>query len=125
VLGVKWMTGDVGTRVAHTGPGERLRLTLADSSSITLGPASTLRYSIQKTARRVELTGLASFTVTHDPNRPFIVRAGNAEATDLGTAFVVRAYSNDSTVEVAVSSGRVQLAARGDPARGIVAPATM
>lgn len=97
-------------RVATTAAGERIVIHLADSSTITLGPASTVRYALGRAHRDVTLDGLAEFKVAHDDKRPFVVHAGNAVATDVGTEFVVRAYAGDSTVDVAVTSGAVSLA---------------
>jgi len=95
--------------VVTTGPGQRAFVRLPDSSLAVLGPTSRLSYSAQYGTREVRLTGIASFDVPHDASRPFVVRARNAVATDLGTAFVVRAYDSDSTVEVSVSAGMVRL----------------
>ena len=93
-------------RVATTGVGERLTIRLGDSSVVTLGPMSTIHYSA--TGRSVVLdVGIADFNVLHRATRPFQVRAKNALVTDLGTEFVVRAYSADSGVDVSVTSGEV------------------
>jgi len=94
-------------RVATTGVGERLTILLADSSRVTIGPVSTIRYTASATGRRVALDGIADFNVVHDAARPFRVRAKNAVVTDVGTEFVVRAYAADSGVDVAVTSGVV------------------
>ncbi len=102
-------------RVVHTKPGERLVVHLDDSSTITVGPATTLRTAISESRREVELDGLADFRVVHNPARPFIVRAAGAEATDIGTEFIVRAYASDSAAQVAVTSGAVSLANRSGP----------
>lgn len=96
-------------RVVATAPGERVTIHLADSSVVTLGPASSVRYLLSDTIRTLELVGLADFRVQHDPRRSFVVRARNAETIDLGTEFVIRAYPEDSTVTVSVHSGRVAL----------------
>ena len=96
-------------RVATTGAGERIVLQLADSSVVTLGPASSLQYVIAGHRREITLDGLADFKVVHDESRPFVVHAKNAVATDLGTRFVVRAYASDATVQVAVTDGVVSL----------------
>lgn len=96
-------------RTASTAAGERIAIHLADSSVVTLGPASTIRYVLTADRREVELVGLADFSVVHDRARPFIVRAKNAVTIDLGTEFVVRAYASDSSVQVAVTSGSVSL----------------
>ena len=95
------------TRVATTGVGERLTVRLADSSVVTIGPVSTIRYSSSTTGRSVALDGIADFNVVHDATRPFRVRAKNAVVTDVGTEFVIRAYAADSGVDVSVSSGVV------------------
>lgn len=90
-----------------TDPGQRLIVSLADKSTITLGPASTLRYDRSGGSREVTLEGLADFRVRHDPEHPFLVHAGRADVADVGTEFVIRAYAADSTVHVAVSTGVV------------------
>lgn len=100
----------VTTRTLSTAVGERASIHLPDKTVITLGPASTIRYSLSTTSRDIALTGLAEFKVTHDPSRPFVVRARNAVTTDLGTEFVIRAYAGDSSVDVSVTSGSVSLA---------------
>jgi transmembrane sensor len=96
-------------RMATTAAGERIVLHLADSSVVTLGPASSLRYQITGRSREITLDGLADFNVVHDGSRPFVVHAKNAVATDVGTRFVVRAYASDETVQVAVTDGVVSL----------------
>jgi transmembrane sensor len=92
-------------RVATTGVGERLTIHLADSSVVTIGPVSTIRYSDNASGRTVAVEGIADFNVVHDATRPFRVRAKNALVTDVGTEFVVRAYAADSGVDVSVTSG--------------------
>jgi transmembrane sensor len=95
------------TRVATTGVGERLTIRLADSSVVTVGPVSTIRYGASATSRSVAVEGLADFNVVHDATRPFRVSAKNAVITDVGTEFLVRAYAADSGVDVSVTSGIV------------------
>jgi transmembrane sensor len=94
-------------RVATTGVGERLTIRLADSSVVTIGPVTTIRYNASATGRNVAVDGIADFNVVHDSTRPFRVRAKNAVVTDVGTEFVVRAYAADSGVHVSVTSGVV------------------
>ncbi|MDQ6737698.1 MAG: FecR domain-containing protein [Gemmatimonadota bacterium] len=101
-------------RVVSTPAGARATLRLEDSTVVTLGPSSTLRYAFTPSRRDVDLDGLADFRVTHDPARAFRVRARNAVTTDLGTEFMVRAYRSDSAVTVAVTTGSVQLADTGN-----------
>jgi transmembrane sensor len=86
-----------------------------------LGPASRLRVGAEygRHDRAVGLDGEAFFTVAHDADRPFMVRAGATVARDIGTAFTVRRYSGEP-VRVAVAEGVVGIGAmqlrRGDVA---------
>jgi ferric-dicitrate binding protein FerR (iron transport regulator) len=55
----------------------------------------------------VSLTGEAVFTVARGNAVPFIVHTRNVTAQVLGTTFAVRGYSEEPTVRVAVTEGRV------------------
>ena len=74
--------------------------------------------------RGVSLEGEAYFDVVHDERRPFVVRAGELVATDLGTEFTVRAYPEDAGARVVVREGRVAIRAAGSAAtpERVVAP---
>lgn len=105
--------GALAMRTAMTGRGERDTLRLDDGTRVVLGATSTLRYpaAFAAHARDVYLVGEGYFEVSHDGQRPFRVHAGNATAEDLGTAFGVRAYAEDSVVHVVVAEGKVALGA--------------
>jgi transmembrane sensor len=114
------------TRVAVTTPGQRGVFRLPDGTQVVLGVASKLRYLAAFTdgSREVSLDGEAYFDVVHDSRRPFIVRAGDLVAKDLGTEFTVRAYPEDAGARVVVREGRVAIRAavtRAAPER-VVAP---
>jgi transmembrane sensor len=98
--------------------GERRTYSLPDGSSMMLAPASTAKYTDGKLTRLIELNGEALFRVRHDSSRTFLVIAGNAKTVDVGTEFVVRAYSSDSTVDIAVSEGAVMVSAASDSSGG-------
>lgn len=104
-------------RVYATAAGERADLRLTDGTRVVLAPASRLRvlgkYGTKR--RAVTLDGEAFFTVVHDASVPFTVQAGQVVATDVGTSFDVAAYGGDTAVRVAVSDGRVALAAGAAP----------
>ena len=104
--------------VVRTPAAGRAVLRLEDSTVVTLGPSSTLRYAFTSVRRDAVLDGLAEFKVTHDAERPFVVRARNAETADLGTEFIVRAYQSDPMITVAVSSGAVRVSGP-DSTRGV------
>lgn len=92
--------------------GEHARLRLPDGTEVVLAPASSIRYTSDYGVRHREITldGEALFTVTHDAERPFLVRTRHAMATDLGTTFVVRAYATDPATDVVVAEGSVHIA---------------
>ncbi len=105
-------------RVATTAAGERIVIHLADSSLVTLGPASR-RFASSRRRRRVTWSSLVSPTSRSCTTRvvPLWFARANAIATEVGTEFVVRAYASDSTVQVSVTSGSVDLASSaGRPA---------
>ncbi len=105
----------VPAREYATAAGQRLNVTLGDGTRLTLAPASRLYVpaGYGHHARVVQLDGEAYFVVAHDAARPFMVQARNAVATDVGTAFDIRAYATANAVRVAVTDGRVFVARRG------------
>lgn len=97
--------------------GQLLRHELPDGSELTLDAQSRAVVSFFAAHRHVLLQeGAAFFNVTRDAARPFIVEAGPARITVLGTRFAVE-LTGDAT-EVKVESGQVQvlpLDAHGHP----------
>jgi transmembrane sensor len=102
---------DVGWRAYTTTSGQREKIALADGSDVTLGPASELHVPLDYAAgdRSVTVDGEAYFAVVHDPVHPFVVRAGSAVVTDIGTRFDVRAYATDGASRVVVAEGEVDV----------------
>ena len=95
-----------------TQAGERREVRLGDGAVVTLGEKSMVEYVIANARTDVELDGIARFEVAHSSARVFYVVAGNAQITDIGTVFVVRAVETDTAVEVAVMKGRVSVGDR-------------
>lgn len=90
-----------------TAVGARESISLADGSHITLNTHTRARSLINASERRVWIDeGEVFFQVQHDPTRPFVVTAGNARITVLGTQFRVR--HERGRTEVTVLEGRVQ-----------------
>lgn len=105
----------VEVREYVTAAGQRGKLELGDGTMITVAPSSRLRFDADfgVHGREVELEGEAYFEVAHDSRRPFVVRAAGTRTVDLGTAFALRAYPDDETVQVVVTEGSVALGADG------------
>lgn len=89
------------TYVSHRG--QIATLTLPSGTTIQLAPLS--RLTVQ--GNEATLEGEAVFTVTHHTAEPFVVHARNATTRVLGTRFDIRAYAEDSSVQVAVAEGKV------------------
>ena len=87
--------------------------TLADGSKITLNQNSTLVYpkKFDDDQRKVKLNGDAFFEVAKNPEKPFIIEAGETQIKVLGTSFYVDARPGQNQEEVTVKSGRVALIA--------------
>jgi transmembrane sensor len=104
-------TSPVALRDYVTPRGQRADFNLADGTHVLLGVASRLRVPADYGARdrQVYLEGEAYFEVRQDRARPFVVRTGGTVTQDIGTRFVVRAYSDDHAVQVVVAEGRVRL----------------
>ncbi len=80
-----------------TGTGQKQTLTLADGSKVELNAESAIAIDLEPNERRIRLLrGQAYFEVAADPARPFVVEAGNATTTALGTAFDIN-LSEDAT----------------------------
>lgn len=97
--------------VINTGQGERMEITLPDSSRVWLNADSELRYPADFKKRQLELFGEAFFEVVHDEIKPFLISAGEVTVTVLGTSFNVRAYKTERDVAVSVQTGRVSVSA--------------
>lgn len=90
--------------------GAHQTIDLADGSRIELNTESEVRVHFNRWQRKVEMIkGEGFFTVTHDAERPFEVRAGSGRIRDIGTAFEV--YIKPEQVIVAVQEGIVEVQA--------------
>lgn len=88
-------------------------VTLDDGSQVELNLGTQLVYSNYKDQRRVTLKkGEAFFKVSHDPQHPFIVRAGDGQVRVTGTQFNVWKYEDH--VRVMLLEGSVLITS--DPA---------
>ena len=119
VLGWRAGASHIRERVAQstltytTGNGQRANITLPDGSTASLNVASRLEVPTDYVTgnRTVRLTGEALFSVAHHAGMPFTVIAGGATAQVLGTSFLVRHYTSDTTTTVAVRTGKVAVRA--------------
>jgi len=108
-----------------TAPGEQKSVLLPDGSRVTLNTATHISIAYDKTSRRISLDrGEALFEARHDPQRPFLVAAGNREIRALGTTFVVRRDFGTETVAVTLVQGQVEVSTieKNPPHPALLAP---
>ncbi len=101
------------SRVFSTKVGEVSHIRLDDGSEVSLNTDSTIRVTMLKEERQIELlSGEAFFDVAKDANRPFTVATEKQQITVLGTAFNVRQREDENVLKVAVIEGRVAVQRR-------------
>ncbi|PLW93478.1 MAG: hypothetical protein C0592_05930 [Marinilabiliales bacterium] len=89
---------------------EVIETTLPDGSKVTLNAGSTLEYPKnidENDQRTVELRGEAHFEVAHNPEKPFIVSAGDYRVEVLGTSFYVNTNGPEGKIQVILIEGSV------------------
>ncbi len=94
------------------------RLSLADGSTLTLQPGSSVSYyePFGRSARDISMSGDVLYSVAKDPAHPFTVLANGITTTALGTQFRVRTTA-DHRVSIRLLEGRVVV--RATPASGL------
>ncbi|MCH2234823.1 MAG: FecR family protein [Crocinitomicaceae bacterium] len=96
---------------------ELLETELPDGSLIALNTNSIISYpeNFEGNERRVELKGEAFFDVERDETKPFIIDLPNDfEVRVLGTSFNIKADESETTTEVFVASGKVEVSTKND-----------
>ena len=91
--------------------GQKANITLPDGSKVWLNSQSKLTYSdnFNVKKRELQLDGEAYFEVAHNPNKPFIVHSNDIAVEALGTAFGVKAYSEDNLISSILMRGKVRV----------------
>ena len=105
----EWSSNNIAwldTASYKTDIGERRIVALPDGSRISMDSDTSVRVTYQRTARSITLDrGRSRFDVTHDPNRPFTVTAGQQTVVAIGTSFDVERLQ--SSVLVTLIQGQV------------------
>lgn len=97
--------------------GSRSKLMLPDSSVVWLNADSRISYhdNFNTDKREVNLEGEAFFDVRHNAQRPFIVHTSGIDIKVLGTAFNVKSYASDETIEATLLRGSIEVVRKNDP----------
>ena len=91
--------------------GSRTRTILPDGSTVWLNAGSKISYKpgLSGTTREVILEGEAYFDIVKRAGRAFIVHTKEIDISVLGTAFNVKSYPNDKTIETTLIRGLVSI----------------
>ena len=89
---------------------------LPDGSTVWVNRGSKIFYDSSFTGRQREITleGEAYFDVVKNAERPFVVHVSGYDIKVLGTAFNVKSYPGDKTIEATLLRGLIQLYKKGD-----------
>ena len=94
-----------------TAIGSKLTITLPDGSTVKLNSGSKLSYysPFGLKNREVELEGEAFFEVMENPQKPFVVKSNALRTEVLGTSFNIKAYNDNSNLDIILVSGLVKV----------------
>lgn len=97
------------------------KITLPDGSMVWLNKKTNLSFPPKFTAyeRRVFLDGEAFFEIKRNEEKPFVVQTAVSTTKVLGTAFNLKAYSNENVV-LSVEKGKVLFFANDEPSKVVV-----
>jgi hypothetical protein len=88
--------------------GSRTVVQLSDGTEVNLNYGSRIKYPRTfGNTREITLSGEGYFDVAHNPEIPFVVRAGKLSVKALGTEFNVHAYPDDDVIETTLIEGKV------------------
>jgi|JI10StandDraft_1071094.scaffolds.fasta_scaffold465307_2 transmembrane sensor len=101
----------------NVNPGARSKVQLPDGSQVWVNSDSKLSYpeSFKGEKREVFLEGEAYFDVVKDPSHPFIVHTSGIDIRVLGTAFNVKAYKAEPTIEATLVHGMIEVTKTNQP----------
>lgn len=105
----------------ETTNGTKTNTILPDGSKVWLNSGSRLTYkTFNNSLREVVLEGEAYFDVIKDPKRPFIVHTNVIDIKVLGTAFNVKSYPNEKTVEASLVRGLIEVTRLDKPGQKVL-----
>jgi transmembrane sensor len=98
-------------------PGSRTKIQLPDGSQVWINSGSKLTYegTFSGINREVHLDGEAYFDVVKDAAHPFTVHTSGIDIKVLGTAFNVKAYKVDPTIEATLIHGSIEVINKNQP----------
>jgi len=98
-----------------TNDGERATLFLADSTRVILNSGSSIEYDGHYNIkdRIIKFSGEAYFDVSHNPEKPFIVKLEQLSVIVTGTRFNIFSYANEDRIEATLEEGSIKVSIEG------------
>ncbi|MBS1597221.1 MAG: FecR family protein [Bacteroidetes bacterium] len=128
--GVKIYNGSVSDQSAaskinsevSTRYGSKTNLVLPDGTKVWLNAGSKLNYdkNYGNSIREVGLTGEAYFDVVKNPEKPFIIHTSKIDIKVLGTAFNVKSYPGEKTIETSLIRGSIEITFKDRPSEKVI-----
>ncbi|HMH32704.1 MAG TPA: FecR domain-containing protein [Puia sp.] len=102
--------------------GSRTKLLLPDGSQVWLNAGSKLSYNKNygSSLREVNLSGEAFFDVQKNTEKPFIIYTGKMQIKVLGTAFNVKSYPGEKTMETSLIRGSIEVTLKDRPSEKLI-----
>lgn len=109
---------DQYTEIASSG--DIKNVYLPDGTKVTLNTNSVIRFpkEFDKKTREIEFEGEAFFEVKKMPEKPFVIKANDANVKVLGTSFNLN--SREKNTELTVKTGKVQLSKQNNLSENII-----
>jgi transmembrane sensor len=110
------------TSEIYTRNGSKTNVVLPDGTQVWLNAGSKITYDKQYAiaAREVNLTGEAFFDVVKNKDKPFIIHTGKIDIRVLGTAFNVKSYPGEKTIETSLIRGSIEVTFKDRPAEKVI-----
>ena len=102
--------------------GSKTDLVLPDGTRVWLNAGSKLNYdkNYGNTIREVGLTGEAYFDVVKNAEKPFIIHTSKIDIKVLGTAFNVKSYPGEKTIETSLIRGSIEITFKDRPSEKVI-----
>lgn len=111
--------GAIAKQEIASAHGSIRQIKLADGSMVWLNEGSKIGYNdaFNDKVREVWLTGEAFFDVAKNKDKPFLIHANKVNVKVLGTAFNIKSYPGEKSVETSLVRGIVEVTLNDEPAK--------
>ncbi|GAB6009858.1 FecR family protein [Dysgonomonas reticulitermitis] len=107
--------------------GKRSKLTLSDGTRLVVNAGTRVIYPVEfsEKEREIYVDGEIFIDVSHNENKPFIVKTSDMSIRVLGTRFNIMAYESDPEKQIVLVKGSVKIQKNNKPGGVILKPSEM